>query len=296
MNSRQALLLAIGAVLLFSSAPAGVRAVSLNAYGLGILRLGLASAVMTAFLAWRRQRPWRWNRRAFEALVIVGLTFGIHWMLFFLSIKTASAAIGALGQSTYGLHLIVLGWLLGFGTVTLIDIISLLLGLVGTWLLMPVFDLQNDQTLGLLFGISGGLAAASLPLWHQRYADVDGNLRAWGQFTFALPVFFCCLPWATWDIPTSDIPLILYLGLVVTLVGHGLWVHASTALSTTTTSIVSYLYLPSALVLSYFLLGEKLSGKMLVGALCVFVANGVALWSQARRGGLAAIARNVEND
>ena len=126
------------------------------------------------------------------------------------------------------------------------------------------------------------MAAAVLPLLHQRYADVDGNLRTWGQFTFALPVFLCFLPQAQWQAQPSDLLLILYLGLVVTLVGHGLWIQAITVLSTTTTSVLSYLYLPGSLLFGYVALGEKLSGRMLLGTFCVLVANALVLWSQAK--------------
>lgn len=65
-------------------------------------------------------------------MLAVELAFGIHWLLFFLSIKIGSAAIGTIGFSTYGLFLIVLGWLLGCGTVTRIDLVGLLLACVGT--------------------------------------------------------------------------------------------------------------------------------------------------------------------
>ena len=300
MTSQRALLLAFVATFFFSSAPAGVSAVNQDAYGLGILRLGLASLGMTVILGWRGHRiselRKQWTRRTTQALILVGLTFGLHWLMFFLSIKTASAATGAIGQSTYGVHLILLGALLGFGRISGIDVVSMALALAGTWLLVPEFNLQNNQTLGLLWGIGGGFAAACLPLLHQRYADVDGNLRAWGQFTFALPVFLCCLPWTNWTVTIGETPLVLYLGLVVTLLGHGLWVHATTALSTTTTSIVSYLYLPLSLLLGFLLIGEKLESKTLLGALLIFSANGIALWSQARRGSMSAITKNVEND
>lgn len=286
LNSHQALRRAWIAILVFSSAPAGIRAVDLDAYALGILRLVLASAGMTILLLTQQNpsipRPSRWTSRTWKALLLIGLTFGVHWLLFFLSIKIASAAVGAIGFSTYGLHLIVLGWLLGMGRLTGIDLVGLLLAVMGTLLLVPEFSFQNLHTRGLIAGIFSGLAAAVLPLLHQRYADVDGNLRTWGQFTFALPVFFCFLPQAQWHAQPSDILLILYLGLVVTLVGHGLWVQAITALPTTTTSILSYLYLPGALVFSYFALGEKLSGRMLVGTLCVLAANGLALWNRAK--------------
>ncbi len=245
---------------------------------------------MTALLAYRwpqtRTSLQLWNWRTTKALLLVGFVFGIHWLLLFSSIRMASATIGAIGFSTYGVHLIVLGWLLGRAQVTGIDIAGLLFACVGTWLLIPEFNFQNEYTLGLVVGILSGFTAAVLPLLHQHYADIDSNLRAWGQFTFAVPVFLCCLPWARWEFESSDWLMIVYLGLGIALVGHGLWVHAVTALSTTTTSILSYLYLPLSLVMSFVMLGEKMAGRALLGTAIVLVANALVLFSQARRGAL----------
>ena len=298
LNSRQALFVALAATLLFSSAPASIRAVSLGAIALGICRLGLASLGMTALLAMRwpqtRTHLARWDRRTTKALLLIGLAFGVHWLLFFFSIKIAGAAIGAIGYSTYGIHLIVLGWIFGRGQVTATDVVGLLLACVGTWLLIPEFTFRNELTLGLTIGVLSGLANAVLPLLHQHYADIDGNLRAWGQFTFALVVFLCFLPWAKWEqFAASDIPLILYLGLGIALVGHGMWVHSTTALSTTATSILSYLYLPLSLIVSYLALGVQLAGRALVGTALVLIANGLVLFNGHRRGTLKRVSSAI---
>jgi drug/metabolite transporter (DMT)-like permease len=294
LSPQQALLRALVATLFFCSAPACVRSVGLNAYSLGIARLGLASLGMFAILGWQGKlapgEVRNWPARTWRALLLVGLAFGCHWLLFFLSIKLASADIGAIGFSTYGIHLLFLGWLLGLGTVTAVDVGGLLLALVGTMLLVPEFNLRNEHTLGLIAGVLSGLAAALLPLLHQRYADVDNNLRTWGQFTFALPVFLVFWPLSDWHLDSRDVALVLYLGLGIALVGHGLWIQATTALSTTTTSILSYLYLPSSLVFSYFAIGERLTARMLVGACCVLVANALVLWRQAK---LRALEANI---
>ena len=99
-------------------------------------------------------------------------------------------------------------------------------------------------------------------------------------------MFIACQGWANWDLRASEVPLILYLGLGIALIGHSLWVHAVTALSTTTTSILSYLYLPFSLIMGFVFLGEKLAGRALVGASLVLFANAVVIVSQHYRGAL----------
>lgn len=283
LKPEQALLRALVATVFFCSAPTCVRAIGMNVFTLGIARLGLASVGMLAVLLWQRKfTPRSWSARTWQAMLLVGLVFGIHWLLFFTSIKLASAAIGAIGLSTYGIHLLVLGWLMGMGRVTIVDLVGLALAITGTLLLVPEFSLKDEYTLGLIAGVLSGLAAATLPLLHQRFADVDGNLRTWGQFTFALPIFFFFWSGTEWHVASGDILLVLYLGLGVALVGHGLWIQAITALSTTTTSILSYLYLPGTLIFAYFAIGESLSGRMLMGTGCVLAANALILWGHAK--------------
>jgi drug/metabolite transporter (DMT)-like permease len=288
MHSPGIYFMAFLTVVIFSSAPACVRAVSLNTTTQGIVRLGLASLGMTIFLLWRRKLTWAamksWDRRTWRALLLAGVSFGIHWLLFFSSIKLANAAIGAIGFSTYGLHLLLLGWFFGLSKVTKVDLLGLALACIGTYFLIPEFSFQNDYTVGLIVGIASGLAAAVLPLIHQQNSKIDVHIRAWGQFTFALPLFFFLWPYTDWKIVQSEIPLILWLGLGIALVGHAMWVHVTTVLSTTTVSILSYLYLPTSLLFGYLMLGEneRLTGRMFIGTALVLVANAVVLWSQAR--------------
>ena len=178
---------------MFASGPSSIRAVQLDAISLGIVRLGLATAAMTVVLLVQRKLTFAelrsWSRQTWKAMLLVGLVFGCHWVLFFLSIKIANAGVGAIGFSTYGVQLMLLGWLLGFSRVSSLDLIGLLLALVGTVLLFPEFDLQNQKTLGLAVGILSGTFAACLPLLHQRHVEVDADLRTWGQFIIGLAVF-----------------------------------------------------------------------------------------------------------
>ncbi|MCA9231181.1 MAG: DMT family transporter [Planctomycetales bacterium] len=292
LNPQQALILALLATCVFASAPSCIRAVHLDAISLGITRLGLASAAMTIVLLIQRKLTLAelrsWSRQTWKAIVTVGLVFGCHWVLFFLSIKIGSAAVGAIGFSSVGVQLLLLGWLLGFSQVTSLDLVGLLLAIVGSILLFPAFSLENEQTVGLAIGILSGTFAAFLPLLHQRHIAVDADLRIWGQFGIGLAVFLILWPYAEWEFHARDTGLILYLGLVVAWLGHATWTRVSTVLSTTTLSILTYLYLPGALMVSFLALGEKLPGRMSFGAGLVLVANALVLISQHRRGALSA--------
>jgi len=300
LKPQQALFLALVATFTFASAPSCIRSVQLDAISLGIVRLGLASVAMTIVLLFQGKLSLielrSWSRQTWTAMLLVGLIFGCHWVLFFLSIKIGSAAVGAIGFSTYGVQVLLLGWLLGFSRVTLVDLAGLCLALFGTVLLFPEFDLQNEKTLGLAIGIVSATFAACVPLLHQRHAAVDADLRTWGQFVVGLFVFLALWPFAKWEFRASDTGLILYLGLFVAWIGHGVWVRVSTVLSTTTISILTYLYLPAALLISFLTLGEQLSGRMLAGVVLVLVANGLVLVSQHRRGALGVQKFSKETD
>ena len=298
LNPRQALFRALTATLIFASAPPCVRATGLDAVSLGIVRLALASGAMSVALILNGKLNLSLLRslpaRTWWSLVLVGAIFGVHWLLFLSSIKLASAAVGAIGISTYGLQLLLLGWILRFSRVSILGACGVGMATVGTLLLVAEFRFQDQLTLGLVLGILSGLAAACLPLLHQYHDTVDVELRTWGQFTFALVVFLGCWPFTQWEtFQPRDIPLLLYLGLGVAWIGHGLWVKAVSSLSTNTTSILSYLYLPTTLAFGYVTLGETISGKMLVGTLMILVANALVVYSQARNRTLMAVRMNA---
>ncbi len=120
--------------------------------------------------------------------------------------------------------------------------------------------------LGLAIGAVSGTFYAFLPLLHQRHSHMDHEIRTWAQFAWALPVFLPLAPWGTWTFNTTDVLLLIHLGLVVTLIGHLLWVKATTELPIETTSILSYLQLPVTLAMNWLIIAEGLTLSMLAGA------------------------------
>ena len=282
---RSSLAKALWATVLFGSVPACIRVMEMDSYALGVWRLSLAAVGMTAILL-VRGRSLRTIaaevRRDWRVLTAVGVCFGLHWLTYFQSIKLASASIGALAFSTCGVQLPMLGWLFGFGRPLASAMVGVALAMAGSVMCLPEHSPGDGQVLGLVIGILSGTLYAALPMLHQRHARLDHELRTWAQFTFALPVFLVTAPAANWSLSVSDFWLVLYLGLVVNLIGHYLWVQISTDLPLPVTSALGYLQLPAALAFNYALIGEEMTVGMLGGAACIIVGNFLAFRSDRR--------------
>ena len=258
-----------------------VRSISANAYTIGIVRLTIATAGLAAMMTLRRDLQ-RVAPRDLARLALIGFLFFGHWLTLFLGIKISSASIGAIGLSTYGAHLLILGALFG-ARVRSTDVVAVLIAILGAVLVIPSFDLQNDVAVGMLLTSSSALMYASLPLLHQRWSHVATSTRALGQFAFALAFFLVFIGKAEWTLSARDWGGLLFLGVGVTLIGHSLWVSVTTRLSPSATSILYYANIPIAIALSAFVLGERLTLRSGVGAVLIIGAGVLGLWSRWRR-------------
>jgi drug/metabolite transporter (DMT)-like permease len=278
---RSSLVKAFWATLLFGSVPACIKLIHIDSYALGIWRLSLAAIGMSALVMAQRRSAaavLAEVRRHWPILTAVGVSFGLHWLTYFQSIKIANASIGSLGFSTCGVQLPLLGWLFGFGRPGWSALLGVVLAMVGSILAVPEYTAGGGEALGMAVGILSGTFYAIVPMLHQRHAYLDHELRTWAQFVFALPVFLVTAPLAQWHpISTRDFWIIIHLGLVVNLIGHYLWVQVSTELPLTLTSALGYLQLPASLAFNVLLTDERLTAAIWLGAVLIIAGNLLAL-------------------
>lgn len=272
-------------ILLMGTVPIIIRHISANAWTIGLVRLGVAAAGLGLALSIAR----RWVRplpREWRGMALIGLLFGTHWTLYFSSIKVASAAVAVIGQSTFGIHLVILGWVIGHHEVKRTDLAAVALAVGGSLLVAPRWSLDDQTTVGLLLGLGSAFSYAFLPILHQRLARIPSTVRAFWQFAFALPVFLLFLPQADFRLPRLDWAWLAVLGVVCTLMLHTLWTRVTTRLSTLTTSVVFYMAVPVALILAVVLLDERITPSMLAGAALIVAGNLIGIADQWRAGRL----------
>ena len=271
------------ALSLMAAVPVFVKFTSATPFTIGFFRLSIATALFVFFLLPGRSEN-RLTKRMVFPLFLIGVLFSIHWITYFLGIKMATASIGLLGISTYGIHLIFIGWIVRGTKPNVFDFLALMLAIAGTVLIIPEFSFTNDVTLGLAVAIFSGFCFATLPVLHQHYGFIPERLRVFGQFFFAWCVFMFLLPWTNWKLQAFDWWALLYLAIPGTFIAHSLWVRVTTKLSTTVTSLIFYLLIPLTMFISHYWLGEPMPLIKVSGAAMVVLGNVISMTARMRGG------------
>lgn len=283
MLNPKLLLIAFVAVLTMSAVPVLIKSTSANEITIAIARLAIAVLVFTPFALWRGNLL-QLTLRQWRQLLVIGLVFAAHWLTYFLSIKLATPAIAALAITTYGVLYLVLAYIFNGERISLLEWLAVVVCLAGCFLVLPELTLSNDVTRGVAIGLFSALLYAALPLLHQRASAIGTLERTWGQFFFALLLLLPLWGGTNWSLSEVDIYQLLVLGLLCTVISHGLWVKASTELPAIYTSLIYYLYLPLALTSSVLFNTEELTVQKFSGAaLVVGVSVALSVYRYRRR-------------
>ena len=217
------------------------------------------------------------------ALIGMGFFFGVHWLFYFLSIKLSTASIAVIALASYGIHLLILGWIFRNTKPSWFDILALSFAIFGTLAIIPEFSLKNNTTLGVIFGLISAFCFACLPILHQKYREIPTTTRASGQFFFAMVFFLFFLPLSHWDLPAVDWAALIILAVLCTFIAHSLWIKVTSKLSTLTSSLIYYLIIPISMLLSHFFLDEVMTISKLSGGSLILLANVIGIYSQWKR-------------
>src|SRR5690349_21663053 len=105
-------------------------------------------------VCWFQHVPLR-PKRSRDGLLLLGqgVLLALHWMAFFQAISVSNVAIGLLSFSSFPLFTAGLEPFLLHQRPSRIQIVAALLILPGIYLLVPSFTLQNQTTLGVIWGV-----------------------------------------------------------------------------------------------------------------------------------------------
>ena len=178
-------------------------------------------------------------------MILPTLLMGVHWLAYFYALKLSNVAIGMLTLFTYPLMTSILEPVLLKDSMVKRHLPLTLITLVGIYFLMPNFDMNDDLTVGVLFGLLAALSYAIRNILIRKHIEViSGSLSMAYQLlglSIVLGPLLFFYPLEQDQYFLKNTVELFILGFVTTAVGHTLFVRSFKYFSVTTVSIMSNL-------------------------------------------------------
>jgi DME family drug/metabolite transporter len=251
--------------------------VDLDALVLVFFRVALAAlAIAAGVLALRRLELFRLPVLRARTLV-AGAGLGVHWFLFFLTIKLSSVAVAVLTVYTAPVFLALLAPLFLPETRSRVALAALVPA--GAGLALVALGAEGSAEAGplaILVGLAAALTYAGVVIWtKQLTARLHvATIEVW-YFSTAALVLAPFLLVSDRVLPRGDeIAWVLLLGILFTAVSGVLYVWLLRRVRAQAVAILAYLEPVSAALLAWALLGEPLGPAIVLGG-ALIVTSGV---------------------
>ncbi|HEY0296309.1 MAG TPA: DMT family transporter [Bordetella sp.] len=214
-------------------------------------------------------------------LVVSGCLLAAHWVTFFLAVKTGGIAVATLGFASFPAFTTLLEALLPRERVSKAEWMALALVTVGLILVTPSFDLADQGTIGLGWGLLSGLSFALLALSNRRgTVGMDPiQVACWQNIVVTLVM----LPAAASQLAGAtawDWLWLAMLGVFCTGLAHFLFVSSLAGIKASTAGLVIALEPVYGITFAWALFGQQPTLRMLAGGALVIAA---IVWSGLRR-------------
>lgn len=172
------------------------RLISLHEFPLTFLRVLFACIVIWIMTLVRADRTMP-RRNHIPSLLFVGALLGMHWLLFYASIKASNVSVGVVCYSLVGFYSAVLEPLINRHRFSLRELLLSLITLAGVALIFG-FDIQFRA--GIILGAISSLLASLFTIYNKRVGDLTQYpsplmlrwelLGALAVLTVAIPFYF----------------------------------------------------------------------------------------------------------
>lgn len=264
------------AVLLFGASGLFVKFIDMPAF-LILLGRAMFSAIALYIYIHLKKYPLRLKQpRHYFWNLMAGVLLTIHWFFFILSVQVSTVAIGTITYATYPFIVAFMEPHIFKEKFQYKNLISLLFVIVGVMFLIPAFQLTNENTMGIIYGMIGSVSYALLSLINRRlaasYDSVVITLYEQGVSVCLVTLLISIInPPISMGTNIDFIALIIY-GIVFTAIAHSLYIHGLKGLKAQTASIISVLEPVYSIFLAMLLLNESLAIQEFIGIFFILIS------------------------
>lgn len=206
------------------------------------------------------------SKKDYILIVCTGAVLALHWTSFFQSIQVSSVAIGTITFSTFPLFLTFLEPIFYHEKLKMKSVISAIILLIGVAITIPEFSMENQVTIGIVWGMISSLTYAIITLANRYFSKkYEGRIVSfYEQGTAAivlLPAIF--LVPTVWR--TQDILGVALIGCVCTAFAYSVYVSAQKKVKAQTAGIISGMETVYGIIYAFILLREVPSVREIIG-------------------------------
>ena len=288
-----ALAAAHGAAVLFGLTGILGALIRFDAVAITAGRAGFAATALLV-LALTQRRPLLQGLGPRRAGIVLasGFLLAVHWITFFMAVKVGGVALATLGFASFPAFIALLDVVLFRERIGPAEGTMLALVTLGLVLVTPSFDVGDQGTVGLLWGLASGLSFAGLAICNRRgNRGMDAiQVAFWQNLVVALlvlpllglglapPQIAHSQAPSSWVTGAAAIDLVSWfwlavLGVLCTGLAHTLFVKSLEALDARSAGMIIALEPVYAIACAWWLFGEEPSGRMLVGASLIILAT-----------------------
>jgi len=209
-------------------------------------------------------------RKNYLYLIFLGLILAVHWVSFFKSIQISTVAVGLLSFATYPVFTTFLEPLLLKEKIIKMNISFSLFCVIGVFLIIPRFGLDNSTFVGVLWGLLSSITFAVLTILNRKLTQHFSSLliafyQDFFAMLFLLPFYFVLRP----ALNTNDILLLCVLGVFCTAGSHTLFIKGMKRIKAQTASMIHFLEPVYGIIFAFFFLHEIPSPRIIFGGVII---------------------------
>lgn len=216
-------------------------------------------------------------KKVMPKLIISGAAIGFNWILLFESYCYTSIATATLCYYMAPVFVIIASTILFRETINHQQMICVITAVIGMIFVCGVVDSQEPIALqGILLGLAAAVLYAFVILMNKKITGVDALTKTAMQLLFAsaalLPYVLITVDSSLLVFGAHSILLLLIMGAVHTGLAYLLYFASMTHMEAKSIALMSYVDPVVAILLSAWLLGEKLTILGALGAVIVLVS------------------------
>jgi drug/metabolite transporter (DMT)-like permease len=232
-----------------------------------------AAISLLLLFIWKKQKIFVFqSRKDILYLILSGVFISGNWLFFYMSIKASTVAVAVVSLYTYPFITSIIEPFIFEERHNVYDCIGAVFVVIGVFLIVPRFTLNNTITQGILFGILSGLSFSLRNIFSRKLTRrYSSTLISFYNFIVVGIVFFPFLFFNDKPFTVGNVVILMVFGAIITTLSIVLFTYSLKSITSSLASIFLATQPVVTIVLNYFINGDVPSLKTVCGGSIISV-------------------------